>query len=196
MFEAIGYCDAVTVASEELKKYIEQFTDKPVYFIPDRLKLDLFTPRKKHEGRAKKIVWFGYSSNAHYLNRTLPILADYNLELTVISNEDFYVPGTVENVPVNNIRYSYNTINEEIKKHDLALLPTPDDYRGKFKTNNKLQNCWALGVPVVQTPDDLERLIDPENRNKQMQKDLKQVTEKYDIKLSVKEYKKVLEDIT
>ena len=138
--------------------------------------MDFFIPKVEHRVRAKKAVWFGYSSNFKYLNKALDVITQHNLELTVISNEDFIVPQIYYGrLNVVNVRYNFATVNEEIKKADMAILPQPDDYKGSFKTDNKTTDCWALGVPVATTPEDVERFMDEKERTKEKNEKLYRV---------------------
>ncbi|KKM88237.1 hypothetical protein LCGC14_1260820, partial [marine sediment metagenome] len=56
--------DAITCSSQGIYDFISKIVDIPVKFIPDRLDLDFFDLHKEHVGRAKNVVWFGYSHNA------------------------------------------------------------------------------------------------------------------------------------
>lgn len=194
VIESVDLCDACVTSTEALAEYIRKFTNKPVICIPDRVDFRLHDPRGKHEGRAEKIGWFGYSQNQHYLNQTLDFLIEKNLELVSISNAPLSLPyGYEGRVKVTNIHYNFETVNEELKKCDMALLPeTGQDLKGKFKSNNKLTTAWALGLPVVQTADDLDRFMDAEERNKEMSEKLAFARENYDVRLSVKEYQNLI----
>lgn len=199
VIESMQYCDAMVTSTPALAEYLQRFVkDKPVVCIPDRIDLEEHTPRGEHKGDAKKIVWFGYSQNFHYLDKTLQFLIDRNMELTVLSNAPFQIPVGINNFQVKNIVYEKNwdvpSVHENIKNADLVLLPqtSDDDYRGKFKSNNKTLTAWALGLPVVSVPDDLERFISADVRNKERELRLKEIAQMWDVKLSVEEYKALI----
>lgn len=191
----VNACDYCTTSTEPLAEYIRKFVTIPVKCIPDRIYLPEHLPRGEHMGKAKKIVWFGYSQNAKHLYKTLEVLKDFGLELIVISDQTYVPPTGFDIINITNHKYAYPLVNEIIKECDLYLSPERTDERGKFKSNNKDLQCMALGVPVVRTPDDLERLVKPDERNKQMAKDLKEIEDKWDVKYSVMELKEILNEV-
>lgn len=199
VFQYVDLCDAVVTSSQPLADYILKLRpEQKVVCIPDRILLTEHKPREiKHEKRAEKIVWFGYSHNVHYLQKTFEELIQYGLKLVVISNEAYYPPSVYNNLQIENIPYNYDTVHEEIKKCDLALMPdtTTDDLKGKFKSNNKTLTCWALGVPVVKEPKDLAKLIGGEARQKEADKRLQEIKDKWDVKYSVEEYRRLIEEL-
>lgn len=190
--EYIRMCHACTTSTLALKEYIEKFVDIPVYFIPDRVDTNELKSRGKHIGKARKICWIGYVHNQHYIYPTLEFLADKGLELTIVSDQAYRPPTGFDFIKINNFTYTYPEVNERIKACDLYLVPETKDERGKFKSNNKAINAMALGVPCVYVPEDLQRLVEEDARNEQMQKDLEEVKNKYDILMSVRELKEII----
>lgn len=188
--DMIDECDAVTTSTEALRDEIKKFTDKPVVYIPDRQDLEFFNTHKVHEGKAKKVVWFGYSHNAEVLDRAIGVIRRNELELTVISDaRPAYVRAD------KNLKYDINTFSKIMLEHDFAILPKDNRPRGKFKSPNKTYTSWALGMPVATTPEEMERFIDPIERTKEAEKRLKEVREKWDTKQSVEEFKKLINEI-
>lgn len=193
--EVIDNCDAITVSSEGLKEAIEQFTDKPVVFIPDRQDLSFHNKQKVHtKEKAKNVIWFGYSHNAKVLDLTIATLRKLNLELTVLS--DCRPPYTKAD---KNIKYEYENpewnFNDVILEHDFVLLPEDTRPRGKFKSTNKTLTAWTLGLPVAKTKEDVIRFLDPEERKKESELRLKEVREKWDIKQSIKQMQDLINKI-
>jgi hypothetical protein len=80
----VNKCDYCTTSTENLADYIRKFVSVPVVCVPDRVYPKEYSPRGKHEGKARKVVWFGYQQNQHYITPTLDILRDYNMELHVV----------------------------------------------------------------------------------------------------------------
>lgn len=180
--------DAITTSTEELAKTVRKMTDKPVVYIPDRVDLKAYSTVKEHKEKAKSVVWFGYSHNIEPLNMALPFMKRYNLNLTVVSDKPFLQAD-------NNIAFRQDRLPEELLKHDMAVFPEFKEKRFRFKSNNRTIQCWALGLPVATTPDELTKFLSPEERNKEGKKRRKEVEEKYDVKLSVKEMKDLICDI-
>lgn len=195
--EAMQHCHAMVTSSQALADYVKKFVpDKPVICIPDRVELKEHTPRDIHVGTARKVVWFGYSHNIHYIQKTFDYLMDNNLELTIISNTPYTAPFGFDKLKIININYDAKSVNDNVKQCDIALFPdTTDDLRGKFKTNNKTLTAWALGLPVAKTPDDLVRFINPDERNKEREIRLQEIKDKWDIKISVLEYQSLIKDL-
>lgn len=195
--ESMEYCDAMVTSTEALAKYLRKFIfDKPVICIPDRINLDEHNPRGEHTGTAKKVVWFGYSHNIHYIQKTFEFLIENDLELVIISNVPYRPPTGYDRLKITNINYNYDHVHENIKACDFALLPeTDEDLRGKFKSNNKTLTAWALGMPVAKDPDDLTRFLNPDERNKERALRLQEVKDNWDVKISVEEYKSLIQDL-
>lgn len=190
----VNACDICTTSGENLKEFIQKFTTTPVHCIPDRIKLDEHIPREPHKGKARKICWMGYSHNQHYIYPCLEFLAEKGLELTVISNQQYAPPKGFSFVKIVNYPYTYPQVHDRIKECDLYLVPETDDAKGHFKTNNKALTAMALGVPVVRVPDDLNRLMDEDVRNKQMEEDLKEIKENWLVEKSVNELRNLIDD--
>uniref|UniRef100_A0A6M3MCY7 Glycosyltransferase n=1 Tax=viral metagenome TaxID=1070528 RepID=A0A6M3MCY7_9ZZZZ len=187
----VDNCDAVTTSTEELKRQVEQFTDSPVVFIPDRHDLDFAGGKTKvHEGKAKRVCWFGYSHNLNVLDIAINTIRRNDLKLTVIHNlRPFYAKAD------KNVEWKEDTVNEDILKCDFVVLPEDMRPLGKYKSNNKAITAWALGMPVAKTPEDVERFLDPEERRKEAELRLKEVREKWDVRISVGEFRDLIERI-
>jgi len=168
----LKYIDVITVSSLELKKEIEKFTDKPVYFIDDGiLKLE---KRKEHSGKTKMLCWFGYSGNFKVVEPALMKIKKLGLKLRIISDGNLNT-GICK---VENIKWEKETANKYIKECDMCLLPDGLSGRFIYKSQNKTYQSWALGLPVVKTPDQLEKWIDGEEREKESIKRHKEVEKK------------------
>jgi len=193
VIEMIEQCDGVVTSTERLAEQIRKFDikGKPVLCIPDRLNFEWSKPIKTmHEGRAESVVYFGYANNAHVLDASLDGLKRRGLKLTCISDRPYH--GNDKFIP-----YESDSVNAEIIKHDIVLLPPAgsSDYRFQFKSNNKTIQSWALGMPVATNGEDLDRFLDPEERKKESELRLKEVHEKWDVKLSFEEYKKFINSL-
>lgn len=187
--------DAITCSSEGIYKFVKKIVKVPCFYIPDRVDLDFFDKPKKHVGRAERVVWFGYYHNAkEILPMVLPSLLRLNLKLLVISNNEF-MPTNTYGVEIENRKFSWETIKFDLTYGDIVINPQPINYnkRFRFKSNNKTYIAWSCGMPVAENVEDLEKFLDPEERNKEAQARLKEVREKHNIKISVEEFKKVIE---
>lgn len=198
VFEFVDRADATVTSTEALASFVRKLRPKAkVLCIPDRVNIPEHQPVKtKHEGAAKSIAWFGYSQNVHYVEKTFPELIKHGLSLTIISDEPYTPPSAYKALSIRNVPYSYPGLYSELSQHDLVLMPgTGDDERGKFKSNNKMLTAWCLGLPVVIEPDDLEKYMDPKRREEEAKVRLQEVHEKWDVALSAKEYRALMESL-
>ena len=188
--EVAELVDAFTVPTKPLQDFISQLTDKPVVLIPDRIDPEEHVPVKvEHTGKARSVVWFGYSSNQVVLDQCLVYLKSKLLQLVVISERNY--PDADVNVP-----YDYRTINEELVKHDFVLMPDyKTNLRHSFKSNNKTLTSWALGLPVAIGPEDIDRFMDPVERQKESELRRKQVLEEFHARQSGQEYVTLIDEI-
>ena len=182
--------DAFTVPTEALKEFIQQVTDKPVVVIPDRIDPEEHTPAKEeHIGRARSVVWFGYSSNQVVLEQCLIALKSMLLSLVVISERPYREADV-------NVAYNYETLNEELTKHDIVLMPDfKQDRRHKFKSPNKTLTSWALKMPVATNPEELEVFLNQDSRTAEAEEKYKEVMEKHHVKLSGPQYLELIEQL-
>lgn len=188
----IELMDAVTVPTVKLKEALEKMTTKPVYVIPDRINFDtMISPKKDHEGQAKSVVWFGYSHNIDVLDATVMKLKKLGLTLKIVSDGRY----NTSECKVENVKWMPDTWQEEIKTADICLLPERVHGRSLFKSQNKTEQAWALGLPVAKTPQDLERFMIGEERKKEAEEKYQYVREHCAIEKSVEEMRQVIENI-
>jgi len=196
VFEMISYCDAAVTSTEPLAEYIRKLVDKPVICIPDRMDLEEMQPCKlRHEGEAKSVVWFGYSQNVYVLDKTVEHLRQRGLALTVISDAVYQPHKVYGEFKVNNVKYDYETVHKNIIEHDIVLLPPPEGLRGKYKSNNKIINSWAIGMPVALTPQDLDKFKTAEARNEEAKIRMREVRERWDVKISIGEWRELVKKL-
>jgi len=184
--------DAITCSTQELVDFIKTFAKIPVVYIPDRLNLDYFTTKKQHTERAKIVVWFGYSYNAkEVLPRVLQSLKARQLNLKVISNAPFE-PNEDFGVRIDNVVWIPENAYMEIQAGDMSINPPALVKQFRFKSNNKTLISWGLGLPVCNLADDMDRFLDPKEREKEVDIRRKEIGEKWDIIDSVKQYKDLI----
>lgn len=199
VFEFIDKVDAVTTSTEPLAEFVRKMRpNKLVKCIPDRVLLsEAPMLKKEHAKDLRKVAWFGYSGNAHYLIRTFDELIARDIEVTIISDSPIEAPSSYRGkLKVHNITYNEATLNKELLKADALLLPMPHgDERAKYKSDNKTLHGWALGLPVIRMPEDFDLLATKEAREQASVENRKTVEEKYDTKYSVDEYRELIEEI-
>lgn len=197
VFEMISYCDAVTTSTQVLADYIKKLTNKPVLCIPDRVDLkEVKQTKTEHKGVARNVVWFGYSNNLKYIERTFDYLASKKLFFTYLSDESLMLPND-KGLESRFIKYRQEIINQEVIKHDFVIMPETVDLDGrlKYKSNNKTIQSWAWGMPVAFTPQDIDRFLIPDEREKESKLRLQEVKDKWDVKFSVEEFKQLISSL-
>ena len=195
LVEMLPYIDAITTSSPALTEPLKEIVrsnnfDIPIKCIPDRVDLTKYRVVKQHKGEAKQAVWFGYAHNTEALDVAMPFIKQHNLRLIVISDQRPLYKKADQNK-----KFDQAKLVSELVKHDIAVFPNYKQGRFYFKSNNKTIQCWAVGLPVATTPDELSRFMDGEARQKEATKRRKEVEERYDVKLSVKEYKDLICEI-
>jgi hypothetical protein len=195
LVEMLQEVHAVSCSSMELSKAVQKFTDKPVYFIPDRIDLSIMPPPKAHIGPTKVAVWFGYSQNFPLLDSSLKALMDRNLELIVIS-DNVYVPPAAFKIKLTNYPFSGENYLKDIQTGDIVINPRYTKGKWKYKSENKTALSWALGIPVAHDEKELDLLMTEEQRQSTSKLGYEKVVGEYDVKLSVIDYKDIIEDLT
>jgi len=199
VFEFVDMADAITTSTEALADYIRRIRPNAfVKCVPDRVNLREVLPMKdKHSGPLRNLVWFGYPQNTHYLYSAFEELIKRGLNLIALSSAPLEPPLIYKGkVKIENIPYAHNTINKEIIKGDAVLMPDPvGDERSKYKSNNKTLHAWALRMPVVKVPEDLDKFMDAAAREEEATVRRKEIEEKWDVRYSVDDYKAIIEEV-
>lgn len=198
--QMIDLCDAVTTSTLALAEYIVKLTDKPVWYIPDRLDFEEFGAlRKTHRGPAKVAAWFGYSENFPMLNAAVNALPRNGIEeLIVIADKrkPYMLPNNLKDkITLINYPWTPETIYSDLLKADIVLNPQSQNGRWKYKSNNKTLTAWALGLPVAHNDKELKSFQSEQARVEEGERVYNEVREKYDVKKSVEEFKKLIEEL-
>lgn len=197
--EIVKVCNSVdwiTCSTEDLANFLKPMTKTPITVIPDRLNMDYFTSQREHSEKARNVVWFGYYHNAKQVLNT-PVLQSLKMRrlgLTVISNDDFE-PKNDMGVEITNINWTPENAYMDIKGGDFAINPPSMTKGFRFKSNNKTLISWALGLPVANEADDMDRFLKPEERQKEIDKRMKEIKEKWTIEESIAQYKEIIDKL-
>lgn len=188
-----GLVDGITCSTDEMTSFIKSFVkDKPVITIPDRLNLDYFTKPKEHIERARSVVWFGYYHNAKFaLPAILPSLKARGLSLNVVSNSPFE-PSADYGVEITNTLWASDSAFLDIQAGDMAINPPSFQGGQRFKSNNKTLIAWGLGLPVANTAEEMDRFMDAGERKKEADLRRKELEQKWDVKLSIKQFNELI----
>jgi hypothetical protein len=195
----IGHlADAITCSSEGLTALVKNyFPAKRVSHVPDRLNFDKFPlPHATHEKKAEEAVWFGFIHNAHEtLEALAPALQKHGLRLRIISDKPYSKKDDILKCRPKFIKYEQATAYSLIKESDMVLNPAAGKAFYKYKSNNKTVIGWKLGLPVAITNEDIERFMDPDERNREVQEKKNMVETEYNITRSAEQYREIIRDI-
>jgi hypothetical protein len=190
--QMVEACDAVTVPTEMLQKTIQGWTNKPVVVIPDRHDLDHNKEKKIHKGRAKEVCWFGYAHNAGCLKSVRDYLHKYNLRISIIADQPVILSDKFTQIEERFTKYNTETINQEIIKSDIVIMPGSRDPNSRFKSNNKTVHAWMIKMPVATCVEELERFLDPKERQEEAEEKYQLAINEYNVKQSVQEMKNLI----
>jgi len=135
---------AITTNTQQNKDYFQQFTDTPVYVIPDAI--DYFNKPSspiKINDKLNKIFTYGISQTIGPSLKFMSSVPDeysrtYISEMKYKGNEKFQ-----------HIRWHLHSFPKHIKSFDACILAHNSDERGKRKSNNKLITCMSVGIPTI-----------------------------------------------
>lgn len=189
--------DGVVANTEAMAAYMRKLTDRPVVVIEDRHDMAVMKQTKQHKGRAKSVVWFGYSHNAHALQKYITKLQEHGLSITIIAEKFISVSGR---------QYSdfkqfeefikwpgdMEKVNLELLRHDICLLPQSRRPQDQYKSNNKTTHAWSIGMPVAHWGDDIDKFMEEEPRILDQKEHLEETRRDYDCKRSVEQYKEFI----
>lgn len=201
-YEVVRTCnamDAITVPTEALATFIKQFHNN-VHVIPDRYDMEILPKPKQHKGKAKTVVWFGYSHNSETLRPALRLIEELKLKLIIISNDDPIFNQYSKRPKDEWYKYlkhgDEHEIYEQLQLADFAILPDGNRPVDVFKSNNRTIRANLAGLPVAKTADEVREFLDPDNRRKWFVKNYDTIKEEYNVVKSVEQYKDIINEIS
>jgi hypothetical protein len=198
LVEAGSRADAITCSSSSLTDLVRKyFPGKLIYHVPDRLNFKIFpSPKKDQPEKVENVVWYGFIHNAHeMLSHFGAAIKKLKLKLTVISDKPYSKQDIIQELKPAFIQYDKNTIYATLQQYDMILNPASGRAVYKYKSNNKSIIGWKLGVPVAETENELERLLDLNEREKEVHAKHKLVLDEYNVLQSIEQYKEIIDKI-
>lgn len=188
--EMLSVVDAVTTSTETLQSYVKKMTKTPVIHVPDRIDPNVHLPQKSFfSPKITSAVWFGYSQNSWILDAVVEILRQKRIQLVVVSDRNYMEADAF-------IKYDGAKVYEELIQHDIAILPHDSvHHRYRYKSNNKTLSAWALKLPVVKEPADLERLASKEARVEEAETRYNEVIKDHHVRQSGIEYIDIINQV-
>lgn len=195
--QMIALCDGVTASTQTLAQDLRRLTDRPVFYLPDRLDLNYFnSPKKDHHGDAKIAAWYGFSVNFPMLDTMIPILVKSHFKKLIVITDAKHpyrlAARFTKKLELVNFSWALDTVNRQLLQADLVINPQHDRGLWKYKSHNKTIAAWALGLPVAHNEKELCALIGEEARIKEADKRYIEVRKNYDVKKSVAELQEII----
>lgn len=199
--ETLDVVDAVVASSQTFVDYLQQMTKTRCLEIKDRFDMTEFPEPKKHFSQASKVAWFGYTQNADALKFAIPSLELRGLDLLVISNDDPACWRWANSPREYKKKYKYLkytddlTVRQQLQAADMVIFPRQVRPLDKFKSENKTVVAELCGLPVVRNSDELDKMMSGIEREKYIKSVYNKLKRDYRVELSVKEYKKLINEI-
>ena len=198
--ETLDNVHAAVVPTESMRDYLQGMTDTPVRIIKDRFVIEDFPKPKVHNGELKTAVWFGYAHNAELLQSAIPSLEKRGISLIVIANDDpmlyrYANDSVAYQEKYQYIKFNQDTLYTDIQKADICIMPKGYRHEDRWKSENKTVIAQLCGLPVCQTAEQIDKLIQAEDRQKHIDPIYDIVKVEYDCRKSVQEYKDLIDEI-
>jgi len=155
----------------------------PAYHIPDRLDLayvDTVGSLASYTDTDKPVtVWAGYSHNWPHVQDTVRGWArelDLPLDVQAVDRPK-----------------PFTEFWQDVLRGDVFLNPRADGPPYCFKSDNKTTTAWALGMPVARTFEELQRLCDPTEREREGTSQLCEARVNYHVRLSVHDWERIVQ---
>lgn len=127
--EFLRMADVVTCPTEAMRERIKEFK-RDAIVIPDPYEYPLDDPHF----RGSQLLWFGHAVNKHSLERIMPDIEDY--PLNVVSNFQGTIP------------WSYETMLHQFKIADIVILPATEKYKSANRAVESIrQGCFVVAEP-------------------------------------------------
>lgn len=197
--ETIDAMSAVTCPTEHMAKFISQMTDKPVKVIKDRFDLELLPEPKRHFKTASTVLWFGYRHNIETLKPAMYLIDKYKMNLLIIAEDDPLAYNWSADEDARKrykfVKYNEDTVYTDMQGADFAVFPKGNRPEDAFKSENKTVKAQLAGLPVAIDTDTFEAYMKPENRQEWFDNNYVKIKEQYDVRNSVLEMKKLIEEL-
>lgn len=131
---------AITTDTIERKIYLENYTNKPVYVIPDAV--DYVSQNESPVILRNKIEVVGTFG-------VTDIFKPY-LESIYGRYKIYYISTPIPSLSAfARLDWKLDTFINTLKEFDVCVLIHPNDNKGNMKSNNRLLVCMAIGLPCI-----------------------------------------------
>jgi hypothetical protein len=157
MMRVMGLFDFCVGSTEKLMRWLSHWN--AAYHVPDCVDVEAMREIGTHEPRSVEdpyLVWAGYANNTEALFTMAPWVGRLDWPLEVIAIE--------QSISFEEYWKRVLRSEETGEQHDVLLNPQPSFGKYAWKSDNKTQAAWALGMPVARTPEELMSFRDPAKR--------------------------------
>ena len=111
--------------------------------------------------------------------------------MLIVANEPYSKEDEILALNPGFVKYEHYSSKVYIAETDILLNPRSNRAFFRYKSNNKSVVAWKLGIPVAITNDDIERFMDPDERNREVEKYVF-IEHEYDIEKSTEQYRDII----
>ncbi len=157
MMGVLGLFDFCVGSTEKMTRWLSRWNI--AYHVPDCIDVGAMQVIGRHEPREVEkpyCVWAGYENNMAALHILTPYIGRLGWPLEVMAIK--------ESLPFEEYWRRVLRNEETGEQHDILLNPSLDFGKYAWKSDNKTQAAWALGMPVARTPQELMSFADPAKR--------------------------------
>jgi glycosyltransferase involved in cell wall biosynthesis len=154
----IRLADCVIAGNEYLAQHARRFNSN-VHIIPTGLAVDDYktSAARPNDGKVR-LVWIGSTATLKYLEQLRPVLEEIgrrfdHVVLRIICDSFL----TLNDIAVEERRWSAETQAADLATGDIGLAPLPDDRFTRGKCAYKILQYMAAGLPVVASPVGVNR---------------------------------------
>ncbi len=154
----VRLADCVIAGNEYLAAQARRFSSN-VHIIPTGLAVDDYKTNavKPNDGKVR-LVWIGSTATLRYLEQLRPVLEEVgrrfdHVVLRIICDSFF----TLENMPVEECRWSLETQAADLATSNIGLAPLPDNRFTRGKCAYKILQYMAAGLPTIASPVEANR---------------------------------------
>ena len=159
-------CKHIIAENSYLAEYTLRY-NKNVSIITAPIDVEEFFPKRKNRGKIVILGWIGSAFTTNQLRLLVPALEKISQKyphviLKLIGADDTI---TFQNIRIQQVSWSLNTMIEELQSFDIGLMPLDEDLFNKGRLGYKMIQYMSMGIPIVASNTGLNPEVVIENEN-------------------------------